>query len=401
MANYISKIVIGGETYEIKDSVARGGGLNFILSTDASTTPLGVSWVNSSGTTITGTLAAADADSRAFYLVPGNKTEAKDIYSEYVVVLVGETKTWEKIGDTETDFSNLVTNVALNKGSGATVLGTGSTFKGNDSNVSFSGTTSQQFTSSVTSEGGKLATTTITGINGSQSITPVTGSTDVSIPNVSLGADVSASLVTTESKTASKVTMGTAVSVNKVSAGSAVSVATVDTAVTNVLTSTSDASELFTASVANETLTFSPITVTKKSIVPAKANGTITPVTVGSAVSVPQFTASDVAISSVKSTTSVTVPVVSLGTPISASKVTLGSAVALAKPASAATTVATGSISATGTGDAVVTQVDSSTATAITGLGTATAAGQTVTATVSSVKVANYDDLSLTVEKDA
>ena len=40
--NYISVIEIGGVRYELKDTVARQGGIKFILSTDAATTPIGV-----------------------------------------------------------------------------------------------------------------------------------------------------------------------------------------------------------------------------------------------------------------------------------------------------------------------------------------------------------------------
>ena len=40
--NYISVIEINGVEYEIKDTVARQGGIKFILSTNAATTPVGV-----------------------------------------------------------------------------------------------------------------------------------------------------------------------------------------------------------------------------------------------------------------------------------------------------------------------------------------------------------------------
>lgn len=397
--NYISKILINGVEYEIKDTVARQGGVRFVLSTNAATTPAGVTW-QSGSTTITGTLAAADADPHGIYLVPGDKTTTKNIYREFVVVDDGTTKTWEQMGDTEVDLKDVVTGVTLNKGSGDNVLGEATTFTAASSTVSFSGQSSQSVIKTVTPTTKNLEVTTITGINGSQSITPVTGSTDVTIPNVSLGADKTASHIVTESKTATNTTFGTAETVNKVSSGTAKDVAKAGTAVTQVLSG--DVSQVFTqASVENEVLSFTTVSVTKNSITPAVSNGTITPVTIGESVTVPQVTGNtSVTVSSVKTNDDVTVPSVSLGTALVASKVTLGTAVSLAKPAGASTTVATGSISTEGTGDAVVDDVNTTNQTVITAVGTATAAGQTITVgTNDKVAVAKYGDLSVSVTK--
>lgn len=76
-----------------------------------------------------------------------------------------------------------------------------------------------------------------------------------------------------------------------------------------------------------------------------------------------------------------------LGTALSASKVTLGTA----------KTVATGALSESGTGDAVVSDVQvGESAAAITALGAGTAAAQNITVgTNDKVKVAKYDDLSV------
>ena len=84
---YISYIEIGGVTYEIKDNVARQGGIKFILSTDAATTPEGVTWGNPP---ITGTLTAAAADKSAFYLVPADDASDQNIYHEFIVVKTGD-----------------------------------------------------------------------------------------------------------------------------------------------------------------------------------------------------------------------------------------------------------------------------------------------------------------------
>ena len=402
---YISFIEIGGVTYEIKDNVARQGGIKFILSTDAATTPMGVVW-HSGQTEITGTLEAAAADKSAFYLVPADDAGDQNIYHEFIVVRTGEgqsaTYSWEQLGDTTISLHGLVTSVTLNKGAGDNVLGEATTFTNSSSAVSFSGGSNATVLTGVTPSTKNLVTTTVTGVNGSESITPVTNSTDVNIPNVTLGAATEASKVVTAAKTASYIVEGTAQKVNKVSAGTAISTAHAGTAVTQVLSG--DVSSVFTAaSVANETLSFTSTNVTKNNITPAVANsGTITPITIGDEVTVPQIASNTtVNFNAVGSATDVEVPVVNIAAePIVASKVVLGSSVTLAKPAGSATTVATGALATTGTGDAVVESVSTTgqTETVVKSIGTATAAAQTITVgTNDTVAVAKYGDLSLTV----
>lgn len=105
----ISKITLpSGTTYDIKDAVARqmaGAGVSFTVCTQASNTPYGVTW-DDDGTTITGTLVASGDTEGIFYLVPAF-TETKDIYAEYVTVEDGENYSWEKIGTTDIDLSDL------------------------------------------------------------------------------------------------------------------------------------------------------------------------------------------------------------------------------------------------------------------------------------------------------
>lgn len=402
---YISFIEIGGVTYEIKDNVARQGGIKFILSTNAATTPKGVVW-HSGQTEITGTLEASGADKSAFYLVPADDASDQNIYHEFIVVRTGEgqsaTYSWEQLGDTTISLHGLVTSVTLNKGAGDNVLGEATTFTNSSSAVSFSGSSNATVLTGVTPTSKHLVTTTVTGIDGSQSITPVTNSTDVRIPNVSLGAATEASKVVTAAKTASYVVEGTAQKVNKVSAGTAISTAYAGNAVKQVLSG--DVSSVFTAaSVANETLSFTSTSVTKNNITPAVANsGTITPITIGDEVTVPQIQSNTVVnFDAVSSATAVSVPVVNIAAePIVASKVVLGSSVTLAKPAGSATTVATGALATTGTGDAVVESVSTTgqTETVVKSIGTGTAAAQTITVgTNDTVSVAKYGDLSLTV----
>ena len=90
----ISKITLpSGNTYEIKDAVARqmiAGGVSFIIAWDGTGTPTAANLpkgVVAGG--VTGTLEAADAQAGAFYLVKSSSTPSSqtlDVYDEYVVV---------------------------------------------------------------------------------------------------------------------------------------------------------------------------------------------------------------------------------------------------------------------------------------------------------------------------
>ena len=109
----ISKITLpSGTSYDIKDATAREAIANLqnienILSTNAATTPEGIVW-NNNGTTITGALVASSDTIKKIYLVPnGNTTDQKNIYKEYLTVKVSNNYTWETIGTTEANLSNL------------------------------------------------------------------------------------------------------------------------------------------------------------------------------------------------------------------------------------------------------------------------------------------------------
>ena len=130
----ISKITLpSGNTYEIKDAVARqmiAGGVSFIIAWDGTGTPTAANLpkgVVAGG--VTGTLEAADAQAGAFYLVKSSTTPSSqtlDVYDEYVVV-GSTTKSWEKIGDTQLNLSDVVTGVSLSKQTDV-VLGEATTF---------------------------------------------------------------------------------------------------------------------------------------------------------------------------------------------------------------------------------------------------------------------------------
>ena len=398
---YISKIEIDGVEYEIKDTVARQGGIKFILSTNAATTPLGVQW-RSGDVVITGTLAAADADKTAFYLVPLDDAETSNNYREYIAANTGSSYVWECLGTTSIDLSDVVTNVTLNKGSGDTVLGVDTPFTNSSSAVTFSGGASDTFVKSYPGTKSKLETTTIKGVGSSDvTFTAVASSENKTATNTVFGTATEASKIETEAKTSTNTVFGVAETVNKVSAGTAVDVATTDTPVTQVLSG--DITAVFTAAtVQNEVLSFTTTSVTKHSITPAKSNGTITPITIGAQVTVPQVTSNDtVNMASVKTNTPITVPVVTSNNEVTATLITTESKTA-ATSAASATTVATGSLDAndvvgaevmTGLGTAV-------TDTAVTSIGTGTAAAQTITVgDTDQVSVAKYGDLSLTVTK--
>lgn len=106
----ISKITLpSGTTYDIKDTVARqmaAAGVTFTVSTSAANTPKDVTW-DDSGVTITGTLVASASTSGVFYLVKSTTQGGKDIYAEYVTVKNGNAYSWEKIGTTDIDLSDL------------------------------------------------------------------------------------------------------------------------------------------------------------------------------------------------------------------------------------------------------------------------------------------------------
>ena len=100
-----------GTTYDIEDKAARAAaaGINMVKCTQASDTPYGVKWMDGS-TEITGTLAASNSTTGKFYLVPLESEDAKDVFAEYVTVITEgtpNTYSWEKIGTTDIDLSDL------------------------------------------------------------------------------------------------------------------------------------------------------------------------------------------------------------------------------------------------------------------------------------------------------
>lgn len=121
----ISQITLpGGNTYDIKDRVARAA-INgiFVIAWNgtgtavASQVPKGVT-----AGTVPGALEADESTLGKFYLVKSSSVQDPtllDIYDEYVTVRAGTdpnyTYSWEKIGDTQIKLTAIVTDVTLNK----------------------------------------------------------------------------------------------------------------------------------------------------------------------------------------------------------------------------------------------------------------------------------------------
>lgn len=399
--SYISQITLpsgsGSVTYYLKDTTAREliaalQGVTFHKVTSASDTPYGVTW-DDGGTTITGTLTAANAQKSYIYLVPATPTSSGDIYSEYIPVNTSATSTpswsWERLGDTDIDLSSLGDlayhdNVTLSKGSGDAVLGESTTFTAADSAVTFTGGTNDTFVKSYPGSSSKLETATITGVSGEDTFTAT---------NTVFGTDTTASKIVTESKTATNTVLGTATTASKATAGTAKSLAKAASSATSVsyIGDANTASILASATVSGEVLTFGTVSVTQSSVTGTNGTESITPYTFTD-VTVPVISSNDsVSVASVKTNTDVTVPVVSSNTSVTKTFAT--------KDASA-TTVATGSLNANDTaGATVMTGLGTATtATAVTGIGTGTAAAQAITVgTNDKIKVAKYDDLSVSV----
>lgn len=311
--NEIKYVQVGDTQYQLVDLVARSAieaidhGA-YIVSTNAATTPKGVTWTQGS-TTITGTLeASAVSIKRSIYLVPTSNIAGKDVYDEYMIVQIDGTYTWERFGNTEIEFDNLgslayLNSVTLNK-TNATVLKS-ITVEASPSLVEFSPHTTDTFVKSYPGVTHKLATTAVTGVSGST--------------------------------TASKATAGTAVNVAKR--------ATSQTTVGNANVGTG-VGVMTNAVVNNEVLSFSTTTVTPATASTTKIYGcqstdqSITPYTFADVtVPVKDTNATTVATGSLADSGTGASVLTGLGTPVTATSITaLGQATAQAQELDVETT---------------------------------------------------------------
>ena len=341
----IQKITLpSGNSYFIADRQIRdvvdtlsqtiAGGVSYVIAWDGTSAPTianipaGVK-VTYNETTYTGTLAANNATPGAFYLVKSStapSSQTLDIYDEYVPIGSAGSKTWQKIGDTQLNLTDVVTGVTLSK-STDTVIGTDATFTITQPTVSLStGATSGDGVISVAT-GITSATATGGAVSASgDSVTALTG----------LGTPSTASAVSSVASTAQKLTTTTITGVSGSTTASKATAATSQTTATGSSSvSTTNTDWLKGISVSSGVLTIGAATLDTQTTT--------------------QYTFSDV-----------TVPTA----------------------ASAATTVATGGVSSNSSGASIVTNVAiGSTAAAVTGY--ASPATDTVLGTASTFSVTN------------
>lgn len=195
---YIADRQIRNVVDQLAQTIA--GGVSFNIAYDGSAEPIisqipaGVTVVYN-GTSYTGTFAATAAAPGAFYLVKSGTTAGqKDVYDEYVVV-DGE---WQKIGDTQIDLSNVVTDVDIVKSS-SSVIGSNATFTVTQPTIALatdttSGTGKVQVVTGITSSTASGdSVTALTGL-GSPSTKSAIGASStftVTQPTVSLTANTS------------------------------------------------------------------------------------------------------------------------------------------------------------------------------------------------------------------
>lgn len=448
-----------GTTYEIADQYARtliAGGVSFIVAwdgngmPDVTKIPAGVV-ITYQNRDYTGTLSTSAAQVGAFYLIKAtNQTGAVlDYYSEYVVVGTDPNKQWEKLGDTEIDFSSLGSlawknTVTLNKGTGDTVLGASTTFTAADSSVSFTGGTNDRVlgenttftlanapqitvTPTMTNIKATATGTAVAGSGSANAVTSYSPSSDNFIKSLNATQKklVTTSITPTDgtesvskvTKTASKLVTTTIPNVTGVTPKTLqFSIGTGSEAETLIISGTGFSANTYTADV---TTLGNAITAATGSVAAGGAGSaivtsvTISDKTVAKAGSEITVATGSVADSDTAGATIATglqdITAVSaltdLGTPTTASvltgvSVTAQPTISLATGATSGTgiiSVATGITSTSSTVPAISVGSNDR-VTAITGVGTATAAGQTITVdTNDRVDVAKYNDLTVTV----
>lgn len=385
----ISKIQLpSGNVYEIKDAVARNmisGGVSFVVAWNGSGTPTvanipaGVV-VTYNGTNYTGTLSANSAQAGAFYLVKSStqKGGTLDVYDEYVPIGESPNKIWEKIGDTQLDLSDL----------GALAYKNSVTLnKGTMLSVLSPATTVTNSPSAVSFGAHSTHFALGTDATFSTTVTPTTTNVKATASGTAVGADGTDTFVKSYPGTTSKLATTTVPNVT----------GNTDVSVPNITANTS-----VTANKSTWTFTMGTGSDAETLII-GGGNGsdvTATNTTLGTANTASKVTlgtAKTVATGSLSASGSGGTVMTGLGTATTGSaltgvKVTTQPTVALSTGA----TAGTGVISvATGISSATTTANDKDEVGAITSLGAATAAAQTATVNGDPVSVANYNSLSI------
>ena len=164
----LSETVAGGISFNIVWTQSQYSSTTAPTVTTLSQIPAGVKvYYNNGSSNATGTLAASANTKGTFYLIYSeSQVGGSDHFDEYATITTGtNTYTWEKIGDTVVDLSNVIQSVTLNKQADV-VLGESTTFKLTSGTVTHGTPTTDTFVKSVTAETDKnLVTTTITGVN--------------------------------------------------------------------------------------------------------------------------------------------------------------------------------------------------------------------------------------------
>ena len=372
----IEKITLpSGNTYfiadrEIRDVVdalsqAIAGGVSYIIAWDGVSAPVvaqipaGVV-VRYNDTDYTGTLAANNATPGAFYLVK-SATQAGstlDKYDEYVPVGNEGSKTWEKIGDTQIDLSNVVTGVSLSKQTD-TVIGTDATFTITQPTISLA-------TGATAGTGVISVATGITSASASgDSVTALTGlgtpSTETVLTGVQVTAQPTVSLTANTSTATGRITyvqaQGSAQTTKLSASASGGAVSASGDSVTAL-------TGLGTPSTQSAVKSVSPTTKKLATTTITGVSGSTTPNVVKTRTS--QTTADGTGTASTTNTDwlkgiSVSSGVLTIGAATLDTQTTYSadapSSITIPTAASSATTVATGSTTTTGTGADVVTDV--------------------------------------------
>lgn len=364
-----------GNTYYIADreirdvvdtlSQAIAGGVAYIIAWDGSAAPVvanipaGVV-VTYNGTSYTGTLAANSAQVGAFYLVKSTTQAggALDKYDEYVPVGETGSKTWEKIGDTQIDLSNVVTGVSLTKQTD-TVIGTDATFKITQPTITLA--------TDTTSGTGKVQVVTgITSASASgDSVTALTGlgtpSTDTFLKGVKVTTQPTITLTANSSTSTGRITyvqsQGTATTTKLSASASGGAVSASGDSVTAITGLGTPSTQSAVKSVTPTTKKLATTTVTGVS-------GSTTPSVIQGRTS--QTTATGSGTTSTTNTdwlkgVSVSNGVLTIGAATLATQTTYSAnapgTITVPTAASSATTVATGSTTTSGSGADVVTDV--------------------------------------------
>ena len=352
-----------GNTYYIADreirdvvdtlSQAIAGGVAYIIAWDGTSTPVvanipaGVK-VTYNDTEYTGTLTADSATPGAFYLVK-SATQAGgtlDKYDEYVPIGETGSKTWEKIGDTQIDLSNVVTNVTLSKQTD-TVIGTDATFTITQPTISLALDETSGGTQVVTEISGQPT------LSGADTVSVLTGLGTPSTKNA-IGASSTFTITQPTIALATDTTSGT----GKVQVATGIS--SVSASGDNVTALTG----LGTPTTADVASSVTPTTKKLALTTVTGVSGSTTPDVVKTRSS--QTTATGAGTSSSTNTdwlkgVSVSNGVLTIGAATMNTQTTYSagepSSITIPTAASSATTVATGSVTTSGTGADVVTDV--------------------------------------------